>query len=148
MRSPPRLVLVVVPDLAVREPLAEALRGGGFAVLALDDGDEARRVLDFVLPAAVVLDARLRAPTALSLLMELAFRSIPQPTVLVSSDGAADVLSATFAIDHVALPCAARALIAVVDRAIEEERAPRPTESTASLRATTVAPPLGRRSSR
>lgn len=82
------MVLVVEDDRDTRELYRTALTAAGYAVVAVEDGFDALRILEQTRPAAVVLDLGLPRLRGLDVAREMAAHSGLQqvPIVVVTGD--------------------------------------------------------------
>jgi two-component system phosphate regulon response regulator PhoB len=92
-------VLIVEDDAQLRELYQSALRGAGFAVVAVEDGLTALRHLDMATPAAVVLDLDLPRVRGLDVHQELRAAPVTEhvPVVVVTGQDTADLDLTQFA---------------------------------------------------
>jgi chemosensory pili system protein ChpA (sensor histidine kinase/response regulator) len=116
------VVLVVEDDPQLRDLYRAALRGAGYAVVAVEDGIDALRYLDQNIPAAVVLDLGLRYVDGRDVQREMAAHRVTQrvPIVVVTGQSGA--------IDEHAFACVLRkpidpdALVTAVHKCLRDAR--------------------------
>ena len=94
-----RNVLIVEDDPQLRDFYKTALRAAGYAVIAVEDGADALRQIDFASPAAVVLDLALPRVGGRDVHYELKARSATQriPIVVVTGTDTSDLDEKQFA---------------------------------------------------
>jgi len=112
-----RRILVVEDDPQLRELYRNALRTAGYAVVAVEDGADALRQIEYSMPALVVLDLALPRVDGRDVYRELKARPETRniPVIVVSGTDMADVDAKQFA--HVLRkPCDPERLVDAVDR--------------------------------
>ena len=94
-----RYVLVVEDDAALRELYRSALRAAGYAVVGVEDGVDALRLIDSGKPRAVVLDLALPRLSGRAVSRELQAHERTQdiPVIVVSGTDTSDLDPTRFA---------------------------------------------------
>jgi CheY-like chemotaxis protein len=93
-----RYILVVEDDPALRELYRSSLRAAGYAVVGVEDGLDALRVIEGSKPRAVVLDLALPRLDGREVLDELRGNAATQniPVIIVTGTDASDIDPAHF----------------------------------------------------
>jgi CheY-like chemotaxis protein len=93
-----RYILVVEDDPALRELYRASLRAAGYAVVGVEDGLDALRVIEGSKPRAVVLDLALPRLDGREVLDELRGNAATQniPVIIVTGTDASDIDPAHF----------------------------------------------------
>lgn len=118
-------VLVAEDDAVARDLLGEILRGEGFSVEAVDDGEEAMLRAGTVPYDLVVSDVRMEKASGFDVLRAFTEKSPGTPVILITAFG--DVTGAMEAIgkgayDYVSKPFNVEELRVTVSRALERKR--------------------------
>jgi DNA-binding response OmpR family regulator len=122
--APPPIALVVEDDECIRDALMTVFELEGYRTRAAGTLAEAREHIADSCPAVVVVDRMLPDGLADDLLEELARRSCPPPTVLVSASPSAPDVAASYDISFVAKPFDLDSLLAAVAVSIKRGRRP------------------------
>ena len=112
-----RKILVVEDDPQLRELYRNALRTAGYAVVAVEDGVDALRQIEYSMPALVVLDLALPRVGGRDVHRELKARPETRniPVIVVSGTDMADVDAKQFAY-VLRKPCDPERLVDAVDQ--------------------------------
>jgi DNA-binding response OmpR family regulator len=118
------LALVVEDDDCIRDALVTVLELEGYRARPASTLAEARVHLAEGCPTVLVVDRMLPDGLADELLEELARRSCPPPTVLVSASPAAPDVARSFDISFVAKPFDLESLMSAIDTSVKRGRKP------------------------
>ena len=122
---PPRTVLIVEDDDAVRTAVRDALVAEDYKAISVSDLGSARRAMAEVDFDVVLLDLSLERESGVDLLDELSTRPSSPPVVIVSARRTAPETARSFAVPLVAKPFGLDRLLAVIDTAIDTRTRPR-----------------------
>jgi DNA-binding response OmpR family regulator len=111
---------VVEDDHALRDLYRSRLRGAGYAVVGVEDGLDALRVIEGATPSAVVLDLALPRLNGRAVLGELEANSSTRgiPVIVVTGTDASDIDSRQFTC-ILKKPIDAETLTAAVDKCVK-----------------------------
>jgi CheY-like chemotaxis protein len=122
-RSSDRYILVVEDDQTLRELYRFSLRAAGYAVVGVEDGMDALRMIEGGQPRAVILDLALPRLGGREVLKELRANAVTQkiPVIVVTGTDHADIDPEDFAC-VLKKPISPNALIAAVEKCVASWR--------------------------